>query len=274
MAGIAGSLCYGAATVFQQVSAKKEKSINNFNPFKLISLIRRGYYFTGLSLDTIGWIFFLIAVRSLPLFMVQSFVALSIVVGATLDHYWLKHPLIKTDKIAIILVVIGVTILSIIGKPGPASTTSTFFKVIFILLPIMIFILSSIILKLKKSRINNFIIASLSGLSFGITSIVTRIIIINQIDRNLIQFMLIISLIFYGVLGLVLLSVVLQRERVNRVNSVVLAAEVIFPSIIGIIFLGDSIKNNLSIVMALGLILVISGTIFTSFGDKKNVDKD
>lgn len=263
IASLIGAICYGAATVLEQIGVKNKKSIESINPLRLLSTIKQWTYSIGLALDLIGWIFFLFAVRSLPLFLVQSFIALSIVVSALLDRYWLKHTISYGEKIAIVLVVIGVVLLSIAAKPGPATETSSLFKLVLIISPLVIAVIAALLVKLRKTWLNTTSIAALAGLSFGATTIITRVIIFTQIDKQLTEFLLVISLLINGALALILLSIALQREKVNRVNSIVLGSEVIVPSIVGLVFLGDGVRNGLWILLYVGLIMVFAGTIAT-----------
>jgi drug/metabolite transporter (DMT)-like permease len=261
---VLGSICYGFASILQQVGVKKNKHISSINPKFLLSLIKHNKYLFGLFLDLIGWLLFLSALRSLPLFLVQSFMALAIIVSAVLDHYWLKHKIIKSEKISIALVLIGIIILGLVAKPGSAPSTTEVLRWFIIAGPILVAILATIFIKIKSKQLSNTLIPILVGVSFGGTSIATRIIVFNQIDKQISQTLLVASLIIYGLIGLILLSIALQRERINRVNSLVLSSEVIFPSLLGIIFLGDGIKNKLGPLVAIGLVLVVIGTLVTS----------
>lgn len=269
-ASVLGSICYGSATVLEQAGVKKEKHLTSINPLKLLKFIKEGPYFVGLLLDLIGWLFFLVAVRSLPLFLVQSFIALSIVISALLDRYWLKHKILKPEKVSILLVILGVVLLSFIAKPSSAIATSNLFKLIIIVGPLLVAILATIILNLKKSAFYNSLISVLVGISFGGTSIVTRIIVFGQIEKQLNQALLLVSLALYGLLAIILLSIVLQRDRINRVNSLILASEVMVPSLIGIAFLGDGIRSGSWYILSVGLIFVVVGALVTSFKPSPN----
>lgn len=268
IAGLIAAICYGTAIVLEQLGAKKESKIKSLNPLHLLGLLKRSTYFWGIVLDLFGEIFILIAVRRLPLFLVQSFIALSIVVSALLDHYWLKHQIKKNEKIAIGLVLTGLLILSLVAKPGTAIATSYMFKLILVLMPIAFIILGTALVKLKTSKLNSAFIAILAGLAFGATSVLTRMLIFNQIDKQLIQVFMVISIIVYAIIAMILLSIVLQREKINRINSIVTSTEVIGPSIIGIIFLGDGVRGGLWIVLVIGLIFVCTGALFTSSSSK------
>lgn len=263
IASFIGAICYGTATVLEQVGVKNKKNIQSINPFRLLSTIKQWTYSIGLTLDLAGWILFLFAVRSLPLFLVQSFIALSIVVSALIDRYWLKHTISYGEKIAIVLVVIGVVLLSLAAKQGAASETSSLFKFALIISPAVVAVIAAILVKLRKTWINTTSIAVLAGLAFGATSIITRIIIFTQIDKQLTEFLLVVSLLINGALALILLSIALQREKVNRVNSIVLGSEVIVPSIVGLVFLGDGVRDGLWLLLVIGLIMVFIGTLAT-----------
>ena len=272
MASIGGSLSYGTATVLEQVSAKREKKYKNINPKSFVSIIKQWPYITGLILDMLGWLLFLVAVRSLPLFLVQSFVATSIIVSAVLDRYLLKHRIFKTEKIAMFLILLGVFMLSYIAKPGVAGPTSSSFKIILIIGPLVVALLATIFIKMKNSPLSTSLMAFLVGLAFGGTTIISRIIIFGQINKTVLQLLLAVALVFYGVLAILILTVALQRATVNKVNSIVLGSEVLLPSLIGLIFLGDKINSNNYIILYTGLALVIAGSVYaTSLAKTKQI---
>ena len=83
---LAAALCYGVASVLQAVAAARTSSGAAVDPRLLGRLLTQGPYLAGLGLDGVGFAASLLALRSLPLFLVESAVASSI--GVTAASRW------------------------------------------------------------------------------------------------------------------------------------------------------------------------------------------
>lgn len=261
LAGVGGSLCYGLATVLEQIGVKKLKHVKQMQASVFIKFFKQLPYVQGFILDMLGWVFILYAVRSLPLFLIQSLIASSLIVSAVIDHYWLHTSINRVEKFSILTVLVGIILLGVVAHPGPAKPINDFFKWIIILAPILLLFISAIIIKIKAGKMTSTIMAIIAGISFGGTSVASRILSSQHIYLKSSSSLLIIAIAIYGALALFMLSVALQRDKLNRVNSALFASEVAIPSILGLIFLGDKVHNGLYWVIWLGLILVVSGTL-------------
>src|SRR5665811_1202297 len=73
---------YGTASVLQSVAARKAESGSGLDPRLLVRLARSVPYVSGLGLDLAAFVASLVALRTLPLFLVQSAVASSVGVTA------------------------------------------------------------------------------------------------------------------------------------------------------------------------------------------------
>jgi hypothetical protein len=264
LAAIAASICYGGATVLEQVGARRQKDIVAINLNNIVSLLKQLPYFLGIILDLLGWIFFLIAVRKLPLFLCLSFVAFSLVISAILDKYLFKTKIPRNEIFAIISVMFGIIMLGVSAKPTSAKNVNHLFILSIELLVIPLGIIGLSVLKSVKNDYSGIILAAFSGLTFGITGIISRFIQFNSFSIKYLVQLPILVLILYGILGMVFLAAALQRDNINRVNSLLYSAELAIPSILGIIYLGDQVRDELWPIMILGLILVTFGSIAVS----------
>jgi hypothetical protein len=56
VAGVFGAICYGTATVLEQVTLKNKKNIESINPLGLLPSVKQSSYALGLFLDFAGWL--------------------------------------------------------------------------------------------------------------------------------------------------------------------------------------------------------------------------
>ena len=78
------ALAYGSASVLQGVAARRAESGSGLDPRLILRLARSVPYVTGVSLDLAAFVASLVALRTLPLFLVQSVVASSVGVTAVI----------------------------------------------------------------------------------------------------------------------------------------------------------------------------------------------
>ena len=104
-AGIAVS--YGLATVLQSVGAKSTASSEGLDPGLMVRLLRSVPYLIGLALDGAGFLLTVVALQSLPLFVVEAFTAGALAVTAVAAALWLKIPLSRGEWAGVAAVVVG-----------------------------------------------------------------------------------------------------------------------------------------------------------------------
>src|ERR1035437_10656909 len=78
------ALGYGSASVLQSVAARKAESSRGLDPRLFVRLAGSVGYVSGLGLDFAAFVASLVALRTLPLFFVQSAVAASVGVTAVI----------------------------------------------------------------------------------------------------------------------------------------------------------------------------------------------
>lgn len=266
VAGLGCSLCYGLATLLEQIAAKQQKEITSLNPKHLIGLFKQLPYVVGILLDFIGWGLFLIVARRLPLFLALSFVSFSLVITAIAAQLHFKIKSTNREKLAIAGMLIGLVLLGVLAKPSVDNTVSHSFNLVLELSPLVIGLVAVLALRDKKSNRSALVLASLSGISFGVTGLISRVVQLNIWHFQGIFQLLVLALVVNGALGAILLAAALQRSSINKVNSLLFSSELILPSLAGIIWLHDKVKTGLWPLMALGLIAVAISTVVITLG--------
>jgi hypothetical protein len=99
LAAVVIARSYGLATVLQSVGAKSTTSSEGLDPGLLVRLLRSVPYLVGLALDGAGFLLTVVALQSLPLFVVEAFTAGALAVTAVAAAVWLKIPLSRGEWI-------------------------------------------------------------------------------------------------------------------------------------------------------------------------------
>lgn len=271
IAGIGCSLCYGAATIFEQVAVRRQKSIGSLHPSHLVRLAQQGPYVLGIVLDIIGWVLFLLAARKLPLFLALSFVAASLIVSAILANRYLGAKESNRERLAIIGMMMGLIILGAVAQPSSGHTMNQAFKIALESAPVLLGLLGLALLRAPQRTYSSFGLAALSGLAFGGTGLVARVIHIGHVTPHFV--LLSLALVLYGALGALFMAAALQRDSVNRVNGALYASELVIPSILGILFLGDGARKGLWPVLLLGFICVVASVMVIALDTKATSKK-
>jgi drug/metabolite transporter (DMT)-like permease len=127
-AALGCAACYGVGSVLEQIGARREATATSLDPRLLIRLAGQLPYLAGLGLDGLGWVLSLVALRSLPLFLVQSAVAASIAVTALTARILLRTKLDTGDRLAILVIVFGLIVLALAAAPDDARPVGALFR--------------------------------------------------------------------------------------------------------------------------------------------------
>ncbi len=127
-AAVACAICYGVGSVLEQVGARRGAAATSIDPRLFLRLGRELPYVAGLGLDALGWALSLLALRTLPLFLVQSAVASSIAVTALMAWLILHIRLVWRQGVAIAVIVFGLVLLAVAAAPDSAAPVGAVFR--------------------------------------------------------------------------------------------------------------------------------------------------
>ena len=113
LAAVGASMGYGVATVLQAVGARRSTGL---------SALRQPAVLGGFVLDGLSFLVSLLAFARLPLFLVETVIASSLVVVVLLAHPVLHTPLRALDLGASAVVVAALVVLAGAGGSQPAAS--------------------------------------------------------------------------------------------------------------------------------------------------------
>ncbi len=258
----------GISIILQKTGADDEAKVKSLDLSLIFRLFKNKPYLGGLLLQIVGWVLCLVALQVLPIFLVQSVIAASIVVTAIGEWIITRHSLNKLAYIAIIGVLSGLVLVGLAAKPSHATLGNDEIHTILELAPIVLIILGVFFIYLKK-RISSSFLALLSGISFGATSLIGRIIVFHNPVWLMLKDPLLWALVVYAVLGQYLFTVALQRSSGTKANALMISTQTLVPSFLGILYFNDKFRDDLFGLVVLGAILVVVGCIIIGKVDKQ-----
>jgi drug/metabolite transporter (DMT)-like permease len=214
----------------------------------------------GVALDIIAWILTLIAVRTLPLFLVQAVIAGAVVITALIDRFILHRKRHIYAYWAILVVLVGLVALAVAAVPGHARQTTVAVHWSILLAPLILLLLGTYYVRTHTKR-GAGILAGLSGIAFGGTSIVGRVLYIPHPYWHMLTNPLLYALALYGGFGILLFTISLQRTSATTTNAAMIAAQTVSPALFGVLFLGDSVRHGWWPAMVVGILLTLIGTL-------------
>ncbi|HKR81455.1 MAG TPA: hypothetical protein VJR27_00445 [Candidatus Saccharimonadales bacterium] len=253
------AVCNGVAAILEKISADKKARATSVRVDFLVQFLRDWPYLIGLALDGLAWILTLVAVQTLPLFVVQPIIAFSVVVTALVDRFVLRHRLGGRVRVALVFIFGGLALLALTAAPEKAATVHPVARWCIMLAPIALALLAAPFVKLQK-QFATVAIAALSGVAFGGTAVVGRMLVFSHPYWRVVLDPLFWALLGYGLVGILLFTIALQRQRASVVNAAMISFETLAPILTGILLLGDRPRHGLWLVVSTGVVLAFIGT--------------
>jgi drug/metabolite transporter (DMT)-like permease len=253
------ALGYGSASVLQSVAARKEESGSGLDPRLLVRLSRSVPYVSGLGLDLAAFLASLVALRTLPLFLVQSAVAAS--VGVTAVIAAAIGVRLQGREIAS-LVILGAGLLLLAASAQAEQGKALPLGVRWGLLACVVVLAAAGALVGRDDRPRSaHALAVLAGLAFTVVAVTARSLTVPSPLWHVLADPGLWAILALGGLGMLLFTTALQRGSVTSATALTFAVETIVPAGVGLAFLGDSTRPGFAPVAAVGFVLTIAGSL-------------
>ncbi|MYV70402.1 hypothetical protein GT043_31575, partial [Streptomyces sp. SID2131] len=111
----ASAICYGTASVFQAVAARAAEpgTGGGVDVALLWRAVRQWRYLAGLCLDGLGFVLQIVALRTLPIYVVGAALAASLAVTAVVASRVLRVRLSRVEWTAVAVVCAGLAMLAL-----------------------------------------------------------------------------------------------------------------------------------------------------------------
>ena len=263
--GVLGALlaavAYGTATILQAVGVRRFADATAA-PW-VWRLWAGRLYAAGLALDGAGFVASLLALRTIPLFVVESTIASSIAVTAILSTVVLRVRLRRREILALVGTGAGLVALAVSASEGPAVRPGAIgFLVLGAAVPVAAVVALGWRLP-AGSRLGATLLSAASGLGFGAVGVAARVLEEPHPWWAGARDPLVLALVVHSALAMSAFAVALERGRVVTVAAVTFAVETVVPAAIGLVWLGDAVRPGPSwvVVAVLGVAATLGGSI-------------
>jgi drug/metabolite transporter (DMT)-like permease len=255
----AAAVCYGVASVLQAVGARRttERQLGKL----LVRVTQQLPYLGGLALDLAGFVLSVIALQSLPLFLVQSLIAGSVGVTAITATLVLKARLRRPEILALVVLVVGLVLLAIGAKPGHGHALPQSAQwLLLATLPGLAAVARAA--AQRTSRASTVTLAAVAGAGFAAVGIAARGLGEPRPWWHALSAPGAWAIIGFGALGVITFAAALQRGSVTVAAAVMSGTETLVPSVVGLVALGDATRSGFGApVAAVGFALTL-GAVF------------
>lgn len=252
----ATALSYGIGTVLQAVAARRVAPVRGLAPGLLLELARQLPYLASLLLEGLGFLASVVALRTLPLFLVESAVASSVGVTAVVAVRVLGARLRTPEVLALVGLAVGLVLLAVSAEPGSGNALTSQEQWVLLGGLAVVLLVGGLLVRVP-GRWGAMGLAGCAGAAFGGLGIAARVLVLPDPVWRVLLEPVGWALAGYGVIGMLFFAMALQRGSVTAAAAVMTVVETVLPAALGLAFLGDAARSGLAPVAALAFVLTV-----------------
>ncbi|MCU1344905.1 MAG: integral rane protein [Acidimicrobiia bacterium] len=261
---LVAAVCYGLASVVQAqaVATSSAPVSGRGGAMVLARLVAQWRYVGGLALDLAGFAAALVALRTLPLFVVQAAIASSVGVTALAAHRWMRASLGRRDRWALAVLVGGLILLGAAGRPEHAAHLGEPGAIIVLATAAAIAVAAAV--SIRSAAWAGPALAAGAGLAFGAVGVAARAFEVPDQWTSVFSDPLAYAVAVHGILGVTLFAAALQRATVTTVAAITFAVETVVPAAVGLVWLHDHARPGFLPVAVVGFVVTLGASIALS----------
>ena len=259
--------CHGVASAMQAVAARRTSDNGRgMDPMLLVRLLRQGWFVASFGLNIVGLVAQVIAVHMLPMFLAQAALSASIAVTALCAARWFGMSLPRIEWTAVFGVCFGLALLGLAAADQGTGHGGPRFRMALLGATLLLGLLGWAAGQLPEPA-RSVALGLISGLEFGAFGLAIRLIPRISFPGILIHPMTY-TVIISGILASWFFTAALQRGGVVVPTAMMMVAETVPPSVIGVVLLGDHARHGWTPVAILGFLVAVSGALaLARFGE-------
>lgn len=248
-AALVASLAMGVASILQAMAARRANGI---------SMLKHPLYVAGMALDVAGWGLSVLAMRHLPLLVVQTILAASLAVTVSLGAALLRLRPGRSVWTAVIVVCLACGVVVAAAEPGPPGPTPTGFSVAMAF--VLLLVGGAAVVSYRHPRTAGC--AVVAGLGYSGAAVAAR-----AVHAAPIQVLAAEPLVWliggFAVVGAVMFARALETrdDAVNEASAWLWVIEIVVPSLVGVLVLGDMVRPVWTIPAVVAVLAAVVATV-------------
>ncbi|MCR6482815.1 hypothetical protein M8542_08295 [Amycolatopsis sp. OK19-0408] len=251
----------GSGSVLESAGVRRAGAFGGA-PEDLVALRRQPLYFLGVAVDLLGFVFAAVALHRLPLFLVQSVLAFSVGVTATISAI-LGVRLAGAGWVALGVGATGLVLLGLSAEPGAAEPLSPGWKLVLVGVAV---VLAAVVFTAQRSagRWSPIALGFCTGLGFSTVGVSARTLEVSGPLWRLVAEPALWAMMANGLVAAVAFAIALQRGRATGVTAITFTTNTVVSSLIGLVALGDRVRDGFTAAAIAGFVLAVAGAIGTA----------
>jgi drug/metabolite transporter (DMT)-like permease len=264
---LGSAVCFGFASVLQAMAATADRQrVESLDPRMLLRLAGQWRFLLGLGIDGLGYVLMVLALRALPVFVVQAAVAASLVVTAIAATRFIGATLSGREWAAVAVVCVGLGLLGVSsGTEGPGHAGERF-RAGLVAAVVLLGAAGALVTRLPD-RWTAPALGLVSGFSFGAVALASRVLVgfrPGELLRDPAAYVIVTA----GALAFLCLTTAMQRGSVTVVTALMVVGETVPPAAIGVALLGDRTRPGYGPVAVLGFLAAVGAALaLARFGE-------
>lgn len=255
---VLAALASGSGSILESLGIRRA-GVYGGTSLDLVALRRQSVYFVGLGVDLLGFVFAVAALHRLPLFLVQSALAFSVGVTATISAF-MGTRLAAAGWVAVSVGAAGLVLLGVSADPTPARVLPPGWR--WLLLGMAVPVAAIAMYAKHRNRAwTPPMLAFAAGLGFSVVAISARTLDIPDPAWRLILEPSVWAIVLNGLTAAVVFAMALQKGGATAVTAIMFTTNTALSSLIGLAYLGDRVRPGLAAAAALGFVLAIAGAV-------------
>ena len=258
---VLAAVASGSGSILESAGVRRAGAFGG-SPQDLVALRRQPLYFLGVGVDLLGFVFAAAALHRLPLFLVQSVLAFSVGVTATISAI-LGVRLVGAGWAALGVGATGLVLLGLSADPGPARALAAGWKLALVGVAVVIAAVAFTAQR-SKGRWSPIVLGFCAGLGFSCVGIAARTLDASGPVWRLVLEPALWAMIANGLVAAVAFAMALQRGRATAVTAIMFTTNTAVSSLIGVAVLDDRVRDGFTAAAAAGFVLAVAGAIGTA----------
>jgi drug/metabolite transporter (DMT)-like permease len=269
---LGAAVFFGCAMVLQALGASRHPPASEEAGGGLLGTARAMLnipYICGLGLDLLGFIAQLIALRSLPLYVVQAALAAALAVTAVAGAFVLRLRLGRAEWAGVGAVCVGLAVLGVTaGAEGHRQPSFAFHWGLLVAVALLAAIGGAVWRLHEPARA--LVMGALCGLGFAVVGLAVRVLPavgwphIGPLFTEPASY----ALLAGGAVAFVFMTEAVRGGKVTTATAAMVLTETAPPALLGVLLLGDRTRPGMVPLAVLGFVVAIAGALaLARFGE-------
>lgn len=262
LAALAAAVAFGAAAVLQGIAVRRTATTAGVDPRLLVRLLRQPTFVGTLVLNLVGFGLHLTALQSLPLFLVQAVIAASVAVTAVCAVVVLGTRLSRVEWSAVVTVCVGLALLAPSAESSEAAGTGSGLRWA-LWAGVLAVALAGALAGRVPGTTGAALLGLVAGVGFGLVGLAARL-LPDLTPATLVRDAATYALVVVGALAFLLYATAMQHGSVTTVTAVLVVPQTAVPAVLGVLLLGDRVRDGAAPLAVAGFVLALAGAIALS----------